>query len=258
MNSVRFLAAGVILLAAAHPTEAQAKKKHTPAPSAANAKIAKLDVKAPKEIDPKAVLSKCGLKVGDAYSKTALDDAKTKVAAGVAYETHYYLEDDSVRVTQTTQGKAVNVLIEVNVPMIKQIIFSGSGPISPDELLKKMVVHVGEPLNLKALENDLAELESAYSNDGYQADVKGDAPFKDGILTIPVQVAKIRNFTFIGLRRHSEQEVFGRMRSKPGEYFNSKWIRADMNNIKGLFREIEPIYKFPSPGVVDVKVTVAD
>jgi len=230
----------------------------TTRPRTAPPKITRIDVKAPKDLDVKMILAKSGLKVGDPLSKPALEEAKTKLSAAVAYETHLFLDDDSVRVSSTTQGRSAVVLIEVTIPVVKQIVIDGNGPIAAEDLVKKMTVKIGQTLSLKVLEADLATLEGAYTDAGYQADVKGEATFRNQVLTIPMLVSRIRNIKFIGLRRRTEQDLIDQMKSKPGLFYNSRTIREDMLSIGKSFREIEPKVTFPAEGVVDVQVTVAD
>src|SRR5881227_3674389 len=89
-----------VLLAAIPTTVSAQSTKSKTAP----AKITRIDVKAPKDIDVKSVIAKSGLKIGDSYSKTAVEDAAGKVSAAVGYDTHYFLDADSVKVSSTVQG----------------------------------------------------------------------------------------------------------------------------------------------------------
>ncbi len=235
------------------PSAAQTSRSRTTPP-----KITKIDVKTPKDLDAKSIIAKSGLKIGDVCTKAAMDAAKGKLAASLGKDAHLFLDDDAVRVTSTIQGRAAVVFIEIGAPAVKQIVIDGNGPIPSEDLIKKMSVKIGQPLDLKVLEADLATLESAYSEAGFQADVKGDATFKNQILTIPMLVSRIRNVKIIGLRRRTEESVIDQMKSKPGQFYNSRTIREDMLSIGKSFREIEPKVTFPSAGVVDVQVTVAD
>jgi outer membrane protein insertion porin family len=110
------------------------------------------------------------VKVGDAYTRTGVDDdVRSLYSTGLFTQIRVTEEDltDGVRLTYVVQGKSI----------LSEIRFEGNEQYSDRKIRKKLSSKTGEPLEEFKLFTDAREIEKMYQKAGYQGtEVRYEAP----------------------------------------------------------------------------------
>ncbi|MCX6359599.1 MAG: BamA/TamA family outer membrane protein [Armatimonadetes bacterium] len=223
--------------------------------------ISKIDVVGNKNMSREAVVAVSGLKIGDAVSQKALDEAKRKLLLTQLYGANRVDDpEEAVRIRAELTGDAATVIIEVEEnDLVKGINISGTGPVPAATIRSLMQTKEGTILNMGVLKRDADAIQAYYSDRKYQA-VVGDVSLKDGILEVPVIVAKVDKVRVTGLKKTMQHVVTREMKMKPGQYFNAEEFRKDYFRIISLdfFQDVSPTIQTPTPGTIDINLNVEE
>jgi outer membrane protein insertion porin family len=224
--------------------------------------IAGITVKGNKNLNQESVIASSGLKVGAVVTQATLDDAKRRLLQLQLFGANRAEDPDgAVRITATVDAAGAQVLIEVEEnDLVKGVNITGSGPIAAKAVRDLMQTKEGFVLNLGTLGRDASAIQDFYASKGYMAIVSSDLAMPNGILEVPIVVAKVDEVKITGLHKTKQRVVTREMRLKKGEYYNSDTLRKDYYRIfnTDLFADISPAIVPKSPGLVDITLNIEE
>lgn len=257
----------VPLLAAAQPQPAQPQPAQPqpaqPQPAQPQPpKIVDIVVVGNKSINRESIVATSGLKVGDPLTQASLDEAKRRLLLTQNFgANHPDNPEAGVTVQAQIEGEAAKVVIEVDEnDVVRGINITGTGPVRAAIIRDLLQTTEGRVLNMGTLRSDIDRIQTYYTDHGYQAFVSSDISFNNGILTLPIVVGRIGQVRITGLKKTKEFVVTREMSQKSGEYFNIDQFRKDYTRIynTGLFEDVSPTIGQPSPGVVDLNLSMQE
>ncbi len=207
------------------------------------------------------MVARSGLKVGMPASDSALETARQSLLRLHGLEPDPDDPRPPVEITREVHGRVARIVIRtVDRARIMGINVTGSGPIPPAIIMEKIPLKVGGPFLAEQLQDLSDKIRELYEEQGYHASLTDQFGFQAGILNIPIQVARVRNVTFSGLRRVGQEELLGRLKCGPGAYYNVNALRQDLSTIVGdrRIKSAEPRFRFTEDGVVDIEVSVRE
>lgn len=224
--------------------------------------VAGITVKGNKNINSEAIISASGLKVGDPINQATLDEAKRRLLQTQLFGANRVDDpDNAVRIVAKVDSAGAQVTIEVEEnDLVKGINITGSGPIPARVVRDLMQTKDGLVLNLATLRRDATAIQEHYRSKGYLAIVSGDLDMPNGILEIPIIVAKVDEVKITGLHKTRPVVVLREMRLKKGEYYNADVFQKDYYRIfnTDLFADVSPAIVPKSPGLVDITLNVEE
>jgi outer membrane protein assembly factor BamA len=211
-------------------------------PAAKPAAISAISVRGAIRLPANKIIDIAGLKVGGPMSQAALRFSKSRlVKSGWFGGAYPGFPERAVRVTaDEAKGR---VLIEVDEnPVVRWIEIDDPGPLEEKDLLKLVDSKIGKMLNLNFARDDAAEIERCISRQGYKAIVPGGFRIHDGVLTFPIEVARIRSSGIEGLSPEVTERAWQAMKARPGDYFNIDALQDDYSRLSkaGLFSDLAP------------------
>ncbi|MBM3494497.1 MAG: hypothetical protein FJX72_09300, partial [Armatimonadetes bacterium] len=217
--------------------------------------IAGITVKGTRNLNQESVITSSGLKVGAALNQAALDDAKRRLLQTQLFGANRAEDPDAaVKVSATVDAAGAHVTIEVEEnDVVKGVNITGSGPVPAKAIRDLMQTKEGFVLNLGTLGRDASAIQDYYASKGFMAMVSSDLAMPNGILEVPIIVAKVDEVKITGLHKTKPYVVTREMRLKKGEYYNSETFRKDYYRVfnTDLFADISPAIVAKSPGLVD-------
>ncbi len=224
--------------------------------------IRSIVVKGNKNLSSEAIISASGLKVGDPINQQALDRAKQRLLQTQLFGANRVDDpDEAVRIVAAADSSGAQVTIEVEEnDLVKGISITGSGPIPAKVIRDLMKTKEGLVLNMGILRTDATTIQEYYRSKGYMAIVSSDVSMPNGILEIPIIVAKVDEVKITGLKKTRPYVVTREMKLKKGEYYNSEVFTRDYYRIinTDLFADISPAIIPKSPGLVDITLNIEE
>ncbi len=224
--------------------------------------IVDITVKGNKNLNTEWVITSSGLKVGVPVTQSSLDDAKRKLLQTQLFGANRVDDpDEAVRISATVDAAGAHVTIEVEEnDVVKGINISGSGPIPAKAIRDLMQTKEGLVLNLGTLSRDATAIQDFYASKGYMAVVSSDLAMPNGILEVPIIVAKVDDVKITGLHKTKPYVITREMKLKKGEFYNSETFRKDYYRIfnTDLFADVSPAIVPKSPGLVDITLNVEE
>lgn len=224
--------------------------------------IRSIVVKGNKNLSSEAIISASGLKVGDPINQQALDRAKQRLLQTQLFGANRVDDpDEAVRIVAVADSSGAQVTIEVEEnDLVKGISITGSGPIPAKVIRDLMKTKEGLVLNMGILRTDATTIQEYYRSKGYMAIVSSDVSMPNGILEIPIIVAKVDEVKITGLKKTRPYVVTREMKLKKGEYYNSEVFTRDYYRIinTDLFADISPAIIPKSPGLVDITLNIEE
>jgi outer membrane protein assembly factor BamA len=229
--------------------------------AAPSARISEIAVKGAISLTKASIISSSGLAIGQPFSQAALDTAAKQLRNLGVFGFGAKDPADAVKVSSEVKAKKARITIQViENPVVKSFVFDGAGPIDPTDLTAVMQSKPGSVLDLHKLQHDLVAIHDEFETNGYQAIIGDEIGVKDGILTIPVALSKIRELKLVGIRQRDQDAMMKLIKSQKGGYYNVKQLKVDLTELlkTGYFRAVEPAFAFPAPGQVEVTITVRE
>ena len=247
---------------------AGALAQDAPPPSAAGTqeptppKIIEINVVGNKNINRESILAAAGLKVGDPITQASLDEAKRRLLMTQNFGARHPEDPDGgVRITADVGPDGAKVTIEVDEnDKVRGINITGTGPIPVAEIRALMQTKEGMILNTGWLIADTERISKYYQDKGYQP-YFGEVNVDDnGIVTIPVGVAKVNKIRITGLKKTKEYVVLREMQLKPGDYYNLNVFKRDIQRIYNtdLFEDLSTSLSTQELGKVDVTLSITE
>ncbi|NQY74806.1 MAG: BamA/TamA family outer membrane protein [Candidatus Margulisbacteria bacterium] len=200
--------------------------------------ITAITIEGQSQIPRSLILKEIALKVGDPLNPFIIQNAvKSVKSMGV-------FSNVRSEVTPLKEGKRLKIIVKEN-PLISLIRFEGNTIYTDEDLLSKILSKPQEILNLQNVRNDVSELQSLYSDNGYfQAKVYGvETPNKEGDpLVFKFIEGKISEIQVTGNTRTKDYVILREMDLKPGMILNKKLLKEDLRRIYNLnfFSDVYP------------------
>ncbi len=227
----------------------------------AEPKIVEIVVVGNKYINRESIIAASGLKVGDAATQAALNEATRRLILTQNFGGKKDNPEEGVRVEAQIEGDKAKVVIVVDENEVVQgINLSGTGPIQAAEVMKQVQTQTGRPLNLTTLKGDIDRIQRLYEQRGFQAAVSSDIGITNGILNIPIIVATVSKIKLTNNKKTREYVILREMKLKAGDYYNFDTLSKDVNRVYNtdLFENIDPTLGFPAPGKVDINMNLQE
>lgn len=224
--------------------------------------ISSITVKGNKELNTESIINMSGLRVGDPVNQAVLDEAKKRLLGTQLFGANRVDDpDEAVRIVAVVEDGQAQVTIEVEEnDLVRGINLTGTGPIPAKVIRDLMQTKEGFVLNLGTLSRDVNTIQQYYQSRGYIAMVSADVVIQDGILEIPIIVAKVDEVRITGLKKTKKYVVTREMKLKKGEYFRQADLESDYLRLMNtdLFAEISPAIVTKSPGLVDITLNIQE
>ena len=165
---------------------------------------------------------------GDIFSLTAVTRDRDSI-----FNTGYFY-DMYQTVEEVPEGVVIKYHLMEN-PILTDIEITGNEVEKLEDLQKVLTMRKGEVLNSSVLEEDVAELQQRYRDDGYilmkVTDMNLD---KDGVLHLKISEGVLEGYAVKGNKKTKDKVILREMRQKPGEVFNAKSARRSMQRVYNL------------------------
>jgi hypothetical protein len=236
-------------------------------------RIREIVVRGRMGVSSDAIVSACGLKLGERATPRALETAKLVLL-------NSYLVPDSASELlskiirfrlETIAGSPAETRVVIDLDSKKRptdsgeellgIVINGSAPLTPAEVMAVMQVRPGERLRVEILRLDVERINRLYDRTGYIASVM-DSGFgmRFGILSIPIKVSKIAKIELRGLGKTPEKLVRDTMKLRVGSYYNVNDLKRDSDalSVTGRFKDVQTAILTPAPGDVNLVLTFTE
>lgn len=209
-------------------------------------------------IAPDVILLQIGAKPGAAYTarQSELDRANIDRLG--------FFASVQVQVTANVEDPEkvdVTYIVVENRP-VTAIKFTGNNLVSEADLLKVISTRIGSLLNRNTVGNDVNKIQELFRQRGFAALVLDAQQQPDGTLVFTIQEARISRIDISGLRKTQPSIVRRQIRVKPGDPFDQKRIRTDLNRIYDLGFFDDVTFKVEddpdAPGAVIVTIGVKE
>lgn len=222
---------------------------------AQEATIASITVKGNKNLNSEFIINASGLRVGGPVNQSVLDEAKRRLLQTQLFGANLEDEEDAIRIEALLDEKGAQVTIEVQEnDLVRGINITGTGPIPAKVIRELLMTKEGFVLNMGTLRRDANAIQEYYRSKGYLASVSSDLSMPDGILEIPIVVARVDEVKLSGLKKTRPYVITRETKLKKGEYYNAETLQKDYYKIVNtdLFSEVSPAVVLKSPGLVDI------
>ncbi|NUQ69763.1 MAG: BamA/TamA family outer membrane protein [Chthonomonadales bacterium] len=224
--------------------------------------IAAITVKGNTNLNSETVIASSGLKVGETVNQQKLDEAKRRLLATQLFGANRVDDpEEAVKIVAVVTAAGAEVTIEVEEnDIVKGINITGTGPVPAKVIRDLMQTKEGLVLNLAILRADATAIQEYYRSKGYLAIVSGDLSMPNGILEIPIVVAKVDEVKITGLHKTRPWVVTREMRLRKGEYYNATVFERDYYRIfnTNLFGDVSPAIVPKTPGLVDITLNLEE
>ncbi len=229
-------------------------------------KIKEIVIKGNRALNREGILGASGLKIGQAITKTDLETAaRNLVSTGNFGMRHIDNPDEAVKIAadvdRATNEAVVTIQVDEN-DIVKGFNITGSGPIKPNVLQDLLQTKVDRVLNLNILRADIERITDYYKTKGFQAAIAPEGfGVTNGILDVPVVVAKIRNIKLNGLKKTKPKVILRELYdTKQGDYYNLTKLQRAYTRVfnTDLFSDIQPAILTPTLGVVDLTLNLEE
>ena len=120
-------------------------------------------------------------------------------------------------------------------PVLRSVEITGNRVYSTEQIKSMLNVKTGEILNLRQLNIDLANIETAYRQNGYiLAKLKDISIDESGNLSLQFNEGILEGYAVKGNDKTKDYVITREMRMKPGEVFNSEKARRSMQRVYNL------------------------
>ncbi|HJU05223.1 MAG TPA: outer membrane protein assembly factor BamA, partial [Nitrospiraceae bacterium] len=229
-------------------------------------KVASIEFRGLKRIEPPAVQGRLTLKVGDPYTIEAI---RTQIR--LIYEMGFF-EDVRIETEPTPDGIAVVFVIREK-PFITEVVFDGNENLSDDKLKEKITIRSQSFLDQQQAKESAEKIRLAYQEDGYY-----NAQVIPIILTLEEDRkrltffvkegdrAKIKTVNFEGMTSATKKELFKVMATREwvsvwgtltGKGLPSLFTDAGILKREELANDVERIREvFLNKGLLNVQVSL--
>ncbi|MFH1836607.1 MAG: outer membrane protein assembly factor BamA [Candidatus Omnitrophota bacterium] len=216
-------------------------------------KIRDIKIKGNNAVSTPTILSRLKLKAGDVFEESALNkELKRLYATG-------FFSDVFVETEEGADGIIVTFSV-IEKPIIKGVEFRGNAKIKDSKLEKKISIKTGDLLDFNVLNQDIAEIRNAYTEQGYKFvnvdyDMKSDKELGTAVVVFIVdegRALKIKAIEIEGNTNISDNEIRKYMSTKAAWWFINKGV-YDEDEFQSDLERIRNVYM--SKGFLDARLT---
>ena len=226
-------------------------------------KISEIVVVGNKAFNSLSIVGFSGHHVGEVFTSAVLDEMKTNV-----FNTGYFgynegFSQDAVKVSSETKtDRQVKIVIEVDEnPKITDILPSGSGPISGEEI--KKMIRKTTVYNVAQFNRDVQDIEERYGKAGYLATISGDSgpdAVNPSVLNVSLIVVRLAEIKLARNLKTKNKAVLREMKLKVGDYYNRETLKKDVSRLYNLnlFEEVIPQERDMGPGKIGLTLSLPE
>ena len=190
--------------------------------------IVSVDVVGTDIIPKEEVLSVLKIKAGDKFDMKNIEQDRSAI-----YNMGYFY-DNYPSFEVVPEGVKVTYHVMEN-PILRSVEITGNRVYSAEQIKSMLNVKTGEILNLRQLNIDLANIETAYRQNGYiLAKLKDISIDESGNLSLQFNEGILEGYAVKGNDKTKDYVITREMRMKPGEVFNSEKARRSMQRVYNL------------------------
>ena len=146
-----------------------------------------------------------------------------------------YFKDVRITTAQLSETEVEVIVDVVENPIIREIRFKGNTVFTAEELtaIVTPIQELGKIYNNRYQARILTAIENIYADKGYLIgiDQLSPDPESEGTLVISILEPRINEIRLIGLKRTNENVIRRIMKVKPGDPYNEKLLREDLEEI---------------------------
>jgi len=235
-------------------------------------RIREIVVRGQMGVSREAIVSACGLKLGERATPQALETAKlVLINSSLAPESASELLSKIIRFTlEPIAGSPAETRVVIDLDSkrgptdsgeeLLGIVIVGSAPLSAKDVMSVVQVRPGERLRHDILLLDLDRIRRLYDRAGYIPSIGSGTGVRFGILSIQVKLSKVANIEFRGLTKTPAKFVRDNMKLKVGSIFNINDFKRDFAALQntGRFKDIRSEILSPGLETVDVILTFTE
>ena len=218
--------------------------------------IVSVDVVGADIVPKEDVLSVLKIKAGDKFDMKNIEQDRSAI-----YNMGYFY-DNYPSFEVVPEGVKITYHVMEN-PVLRSVEITGNRVYSTEQIKSMLNVKTGEILNLRQLNIDLANIETAYRQNGYiLAKLKDISIDESGNLSLQFNEGILEGYAVKGNDKTKDYVITREMRMKPGEVFNSEKARRSMQRVYNLgFFEDVSVKLFPGqqdPDNIIMELTVVE
>lgn len=190
--------------------------------------IVSVDVVGADIVPKEDVLSVLKIKAGDKFDMKNIEQDRAAI-----YNMGYFY-DNYPSFEVVPEGVKITYHVMEN-PVLRSVEITGNRVYSTEQIKSILNVKTGEILNLRQLNIDLANIETAYRQNGYiLAKLKDISIDESGNLSLQFNEGILEGYAVKGNDKTKDYVITREMRMKPGEVFNSEKARRSMQRVYNL------------------------
>ena len=190
--------------------------------------IVSVDVVGADIVPKEDVLSVLKIKAGDKFDMKNIEQDRAAI-----YNMGYFY-DNYPSFEVVPEGVKITYHVMEN-PILRSVEITGNRVYSTEQIKSMLNVKTGEILNLRQLNIDLANIETAYRQNGYiLAKLKDISIDESGNLSLQFNEGILEGYAVKGNDKTKDYVITREMRMKPGEVFNSEKARRSMQRVYNL------------------------
>lgn len=145
-----------------------------------------------------------------------------------------YFESVTAETIESEEGLQLRYIFTEN-PVISSIVFNGNISIKSKDLLEQLYTKPGSLLNINTLSHDRSQLEDYYHQKGYDLMAIQEIVIdSDNNLVITIYEGILGDINFLGETSLPKSILYRDLRLKPGDPFNSFYLRKDRESLLKL------------------------
>lgn len=196
--------------------------------------VTKVKVEGTVHMDPRAVISRVGVKEGQSYSPSALSD-KVQSSVTSLYESGLF-DDVSAWIDYVGDGTDVELIFKIKeLPALDTVVFEGCDDISEEDLRLKVRLIPGQVYSKSQLERDRQAILDHYHSEGYLLAEVGyretEADENKNQVTFIVREGgkvKVRQFDIQGNSNVPREDIMDHMNTKLDQWWGGGEFKEDV------------------------------
>ncbi|MCQ2107933.1 MAG: BamA/TamA family outer membrane protein [Fibrobacter sp.] len=209
--------------------------------------VSKVKVEGTVHMDPRAVLSRIGIKDGQSFSPTGLTD-KVQASVTTLYESGLF-DDVTAWIDYVGDGSDVELIFKIKeLPALDTVVFEGCDDVNEEDLRLKVRLIPGQVYSKSQLERDRQAILAHYHSEGYLlAEVgyrESEADENKNMVTFVIREGgkvKVRQFDIQGNDNVPKEDIMEHMLTKLDQWwgggeFKEEVFAADRDSVLNAIR----------------------
>ena len=194
-----------------------------------NLTVVSVNIEGNTSVPTETLLKEIKLQPGDKFTPGALEQARKDL-----YYTGYFY-DNYPTFQKVPEGVKVTFHVLEN-PILRSVTIEGNKVMSTKQIESMLTgIKLGTLLNTRVLNDDLANIEAKYHEEGYiLAKIQDIAIDESGNLVIKFNEGILEGYEVKGNDKTKTKVILREMRQKPGQVFNANLARRSMQRVYNL------------------------